>query len=57
MFAWTMQEGYKSRVRAVEMSYLRGVCGVTYRDRLKNEEVKEHCGNNVDMTEKVRRNT
>ncbi|WP_435362543.1 hypothetical protein, partial [Klebsiella pneumoniae] len=22
--AWTMQEAYKSRVRAVEMSYLRG---------------------------------
>ena len=55
--AWTMHEGYKSRVRAVEMSYLRGVCGVTWRDRLTNEEVKERCGVNVDVLEKVKRNT
>ena len=55
--AWTMQEGYKSRVRAVEMNYLRGACGVTWRDRLTNEEVKERCGVSVDVTEKIRRNT
>ena len=36
--AWTMQERYRSRVRAVEMNYLREACGVTWKDRLTNEE-------------------
>ncbi len=32
------------RVSAVEMSYLKGVCGVSRRDGLSNESVYERCG-------------
>ncbi len=38
--AWNMQEN-KSRIRAVEMSYLKGACGMTLWNRLTNEEVKQ----------------
>ncbi len=31
-------------MRAVEMSYLRGVCGVSRWDGLNNESVYERCG-------------
>jgi len=48
---------HKSRLRGVEMSYLRSACGVTWRDRLTNEEVREHCGVEVDVLEYVERNT
>ena len=54
---WTLLEGNKSRVRAVEMSYLRGACGVSWRNRMTNEEVKELCGVDTDVIEKVERNT
>ncbi|MCP3679428.1 MAG: hypothetical protein GY782_03855 [Gammaproteobacteria bacterium] len=55
--AWSMQEENKSRIRAVEMSYLRGACGVTLWNRLTNEEVKQRCGVETDVIEKMRRNT
>ncbi len=32
------------RVQAVEMSYLRGACGVSRWDGLSNEIVYERCG-------------
>ncbi len=34
---WTWNGAQQSRVRAVEMSYLRGACGVSRWDGLKNE--------------------
>ncbi len=34
----------QSRVRAVEMSYLRGACGVNRWDGLSKESVYERCG-------------
>ncbi len=34
----------QSRVRAVEMGYLRGACGVTGWDGESNECVYERCG-------------
>ncbi len=34
---WTWNGAQQSRVRAVEMSYLRGVCGVSRWDGLNNE--------------------
>ncbi|MCP4337615.1 MAG: reverse transcriptase family protein, partial [Desulfobulbaceae bacterium] len=55
--AWTMTGRHKSRVRGVEMSYLRSACGVTWRDRLTNEEVRERCNVDVDVLESVKRNT
>ena len=38
----------KSRIQAMEMSYLRGACGLTRRDWERNERVYERLG----MTEK-----
>ena len=54
---WTMLRRYDSRVRGVEMSYLRNACGVTWRDRLTNVEVRERCGVDVDVLESVKRST
>ena len=52
-----MLEKHKSRLRGVEMSYLRSACGVTWRDRLTNVEVRERCGVGVDVLESVKENT
>ncbi len=41
---WTWNRAQQSRVNAVEMSYLRGACGVTRRDGQSNESVYERCG-------------
>lgn len=42
--AWTWNAAQQSRIRAVEMSYLRSACGVTRWDGLSNECVYERCG-------------
>ncbi len=39
------------------MSYLRSGCGVTWRDRQTNDEVREWCGMGVNVLESVKRNT
>ncbi len=39
-----MDWAQQSRVRAVEMSYLRGACGVSRWDGLSNESMYERCG-------------
>ncbi len=41
---WTWNRAQQSSVRAVEMSYLRGACGVIRWDGLSNESVYERCG-------------
>ncbi len=41
---WTWNGVQQSRVRAIEMSYLRGACGVGRWDGLSNESVYERCG-------------
>ncbi len=41
---WTWNGSQQSRVCAVEMSYLRGACGVSRWDGLSNESVYERCG-------------
>ncbi len=38
---WTWKGAQQSRVHAVEMSYLRGACGVSRWDGLINESVYE----------------
>ncbi len=40
----TWNGAQQSRVRAVEMSYLRGACGMSRWDGLNNESVYERCG-------------
>ncbi len=41
---WAWDESQRFRVQAVEMSYLRGACGVSRWDGLSNESVYERCG-------------
>ena len=41
---WTWNEMHQSRIRAVEMSYLRGACGRTWQDMESNENVYERFG-------------
>ncbi len=41
---WTWNSAQQSRVRAVEMSYPRGACGVTRWEGESNESVCERCG-------------
>ncbi len=41
---WAWNGAQQSSVRAVEMSYLRGACGVSRWDGLSNECVYERCG-------------
>ncbi len=41
---WTWNGAQQSRVRAVEMSYLRGACGVNRWDGLSNTSVYKRCG-------------
>ncbi len=40
----TRSRAQQSRVRAVEMSYLRGACGVNRWHGVSNESVYERCG-------------
>ncbi len=61
---WTWNRAQKSGVRAVEMSYLRGACGVTRWDGGNNRSVYENCdigtlanGVNCGVVEWVKRNT
>ncbi len=42
---WTWSRAQQSRVRAVEMSYLRGGCGVNRWDGVSNVSVYERCSN------------
>lgn len=53
---WPMLEGQKSRVRAVEMGYLRSACRVTWRDRWSNERVLRQCGMKVDVIGMIKKN-
>ncbi len=41
---WTWNGAQQSRVRAVEMSYLRGTCGVIRWDGVSTESVYKRCG-------------
>ncbi len=41
---WTWNGTQQSRVHAVEMSYLRGACGVSRWDGLSNANVYKRCG-------------
>ena len=42
--ALTMKDGKNYGERGVEMIYFRGAYGVTWRYRLMNEVVRDHCG-------------
>ncbi len=41
---WTWNAAQQSRIRAVEMSFMRGACGVSRWDRESNEDTHGRCG-------------
>ncbi len=60
---WTWNRAQPARVQAVEMSYLRGACGVRRWDGEGNKSVYERCGMgnhvygvNCEVVEWVKRN-
>lgn len=42
--SWVLNEKQKSMIQAVEMKFMRRVLGVTKRDRIKNEDIREQLG-------------
>ncbi len=61
---WAWNESQRSRVQAVEMSYLRGACGVSRMDGMSNDGVHkrfEMChvgeGKKCGVVEEVKRQT
>ena len=52
---WTMKGSDESRLRVFEMSVLRRICGVSLRDRWRNEEIKTRLNIECDVIEKIRR--
>ena len=50
---WVWQKRHRSRITACEMRYLRGVCGVTRRDCVRNEQVLEECGVKENVVQKM----
>src|ERR1043166_5546947 len=50
---WVWQKRHRSHITACEMRYLRGVCGVTRGDCVRNEQVLEDCGVKENVVQKV----
>jgi hypothetical protein len=52
---WTLKGSDEARLRVFEMSVLRRICGVSLRDRWRNEEIKTRLEVEHDIVEKIRR--
>ena len=52
---WTLKEADKSRLRVFEMTVLRRICGVTLRDRWRNEDIRSSLGMEMDIVKQVQR--
>ncbi|GBP38186.1 hypothetical protein EVAR_18065_1 [Eumeta japonica] len=49
------QKKNESRLNAVEMRSLSGMCGVSRKDRCRNSDVRERCGLKDDVETRVER--
>lgn len=52
---WTMKRTDESRLRVFEMAVFRRICGVSLRDRWRNEEIKARLDIECDVVEAIRR--
>ena len=50
--AWVLEKKVKKRTDVAEMSCLRSMCGVTRRDRVRNEEIRKRCGLQRSLSER-----
>ena len=41
--AWVLKNKVKNRIDVAEMLCFRSMCGVTRRDRVRNEEIRRRC--------------
>ncbi|GBP43316.1 hypothetical protein EVAR_31200_1 [Eumeta japonica] len=53
--SWVWQKKNESRINAVEVRSLCGVCGVSRKDRCRNSDVRERCGLKKDVVTWVER--
>ena len=52
---WTMKRSDENRLRVFEMAVLRRICGVSLRDKWRNEEIKSRLNIACDVVEAIRR--
>jgi hypothetical protein len=52
---WTMKAADESKIRAFEMSVLRRICGVSLRDKWRNDDIKALLGIEIDVVERIQR--
>ena len=50
--AWVLENKVKNRMDVAGMSCLRSMCGVTRRDRVRNEEIRRRCGLQRSLSER-----
>ena len=53
--AWNLNKSERKRVDVMEMKCLRSVCGVKRIDRVRNDDVRARCGNEVSLLERADR--
>ena len=52
---WSLNVREKKRLNVMEMKCLRNICGVTIRDRIRNEEIRRRVGVESDLVGRVGR--
>ena len=52
---WTLKETDMHRLRVFEMAVLRRICGVSLRDRWRNEDIKDRLGISEDIVRIIQR--
>ena len=52
---WGLNVREKRRLDVMEMKCLRSMCGVTIRDRIRNEEIRRRVGVQINMAGRVER--
>ena len=50
--AWVLENKVKNRLDVAKISCLRSMCGVTWRNRVKNKEIRRRCGRQRSLSEK-----
>merc|ERR1712212_1048965 len=51
--SWGLVGKERRRLNVMEMNCLRNMCGVTRRDRVRNEEVRERVGVDIALADRV----
>jgi hypothetical protein len=49
--SWVLQARHTSRINAVDMSYMRGICGKSRWDHVKNVDIMNECGINESVNQ------